>query len=84
MDLTAAAFGLLVTALGGLFTAVVLLARRELDRQREQAAELGRRLDRVEWEMRKLEPVVSVLEHNAQVQAERFLKGARRAVTGRA
>lgn len=41
MGLTATAFGLLVTALGGLFTAVVLLARRELDRGRDQLMALA-------------------------------------------
>lgn len=61
MDLTATAFGLLVTALGGLLAAVVLLARRELDRGREQVAELERRLAIVERDLQDLEPLAAVL-----------------------
>lgn len=82
MDLTAAAFGLLVTALGGLFTAVVLLARRELDRGREQVADVDRRLKQVERQLVALEPVARALDRKNNLEAERFLEGAWRAEQG--
>jgi hypothetical protein len=77
LDLTATAFGLLVTVVGALFTAVVLLARRELDRHREQVTDLDHRLRLIERKMDSLEPVVTVLERNAQDDGQRFVKGAR-------
>ena len=84
MDLTAAAFGLLVTALGGLLTAVVLLARRELDRQREQAADLDRRLALAERDLETLKPLTLTLREKAKEQAERMLGDASHADEGRA
>ena len=83
MDLTATAFGLLVTALGGLFTAVVLLARRELDRGREQVADLGLRLAAVERRLQDLDPLAAVLRQKAKEQAERMLESASFAREGR-
>lgn len=82
MDLTATAFGLLVTALGGLFTAVVLLARRELDRGREQVAELDRRLTHVEAQLVSLAPLARALDRKNNQDADRFLEGAWRAEQG--
>lgn len=82
MDLTATAFGLLVTTLGGLFTAVVLLARRELDRGREQVAELDRRLTHVEAQLVSLAPLARALDRKNNQDADRFLEGAWRAEQG--
>lgn len=82
MDLTATAFGLLVTALGGLFTAVILLARRELDRGREQVAELDRRLTHVEAQLVSLAPLARALDRKNNQDADRFLEGAWRAEQG--
>ena len=57
MDLTAAAFGLLVTTTGGLFAAVVLLVRRELDHAREHMKDLDDRLRAIEDDNRMLRPI---------------------------
>ena len=79
MDLTATAFGLLVTVTGGLFTAVVLLARRELDRSREQVADIDRRLRLAEADLFALQPIAIVLRQKNQEQAERMIDGAKHA-----
>lgn len=69
MDWTATAFGLLVTIVGALATALALLVRRELDHLRQMHHALDARLRNAEDELFVLRPVANSIRRNMEEQA---------------
>lgn len=79
MDLTATTFGLLVTVVGALFTAVVLLVRRELDHTRERLKDLDDGLRATEREHHFFRPIAQRMERKLQEAAD-SIEGGEHAV----
>jgi hypothetical protein len=68
-DWTAAAFGLLATAVGSLLAAVALLVRRELDHLRDRLAAAEARLRQAEHALFLLSPLARQMERKMDEQA---------------
>ena len=79
MDWTATAFGLLVTVVGALFAAVVLLVRRELDHTKQQIERIDERLRKLEADQFFLRPVADGMQRKLEEGAASILTQVPRA-----